>query len=96
MYGVTFHLSFFNLSHGHKTNLRIYLHRVYMCSCDIEILAHAERFGLFHLFTLFLEGFHYTARVRHALHTTGCILVAASLVVSSAFMRMALILRLLE
>ena len=37
--------------------------RIYMCICFhlFEILAHAEIFGLFHLFTLFLEEFGYTA-----------------------------------
>ena len=36
---------------------------VYICSCVYEILAHAELFGLFHLFTLFLGEFDYTGRV---------------------------------
>ena len=36
------------------------------------IHAHAELFGRFHLFTLFLEEFDYTARVQHVLQTTGC------------------------
>ena len=34
-----------------------------------RILAHAELFGIFHLFTVFLEEFDYTARVQHALVT---------------------------
>ena len=33
--------------------------------------AHVELFGLFHLFTLILDEFDYTARVQHVLHTTG-------------------------
>ena len=44
-----------------------------------RIPAHAELFGLFHLFTLFLEEFDYTARVQHVLHTTGCSWVAVVL-----------------
>ena len=39
----------------------------YNCSRLFRILAHAELFGIFHLFTLFLEEFYYTARVQHAL-----------------------------
>ena len=41
-----------------------------MCGRLFLIPAHAELFGLFHLFTLFLEEFDYTARVQHVLHTT--------------------------
>ena len=37
---------------------------VYICSRLYEVLAHAELFGLFHLFTLFFEVFDYTARVQ--------------------------------
>ena len=44
---------------------------VYICGPLFRIHAHAERFGLFHLFTLFLEEFDYTTRVQHVLHTTG-------------------------
>ena len=40
---------------------------VYICSRLFRILAHADLFGIFHLFTLFLEEFDYTARVQHAL-----------------------------
>ena len=32
-----------------------------------RILKHAELFGIFHFFTLFLEEFDNTARVQHAL-----------------------------
>ena len=32
-----------------------------------RILAHAEPFGIFHLFTFFLEEFDYTARAQYAL-----------------------------
>ena len=47
----------------------IYAHGrgVYICSRLFRILAHAEVFGIFHLFKLFLEGFDYTAKVQHAL-----------------------------
>ena len=44
---------------------------VYICSRLFEIHGHAEHFDLFHLFTLFLRDFDYTARVQHVLHTTG-------------------------
>ena len=44
---------------------------VYIFGCLFRISAHAELFGLFHLFTLFLEEFDYTARVQHVLHPTG-------------------------
>ena len=44
---------------------------VYICGRLFRIPAHAELFGLFHLFTLFLEEFDYTARVQYVLHTTG-------------------------
>ena len=44
---------------------------VYICPRVYEVLAHAERFGVFHLFTLFLEEFDYTTRVPRVLHTTG-------------------------
>ena len=44
---------------------------VYICGRLFRIPAHVEHFGLFHLFTLFLEEFDYTARVQHVLHTTG-------------------------
>ena len=40
---------------------------VYICSRLFRILAYAELFGIFHLFTLFLEEFDYTARVQHVL-----------------------------
>ena len=40
---------------------------VYICSRLFRILAHAELFGIFHLFTLFLEEFDCTAGVQHAL-----------------------------
>ena len=43
---------------------------VYICGRLFRIPAHAELIGLFHLFTLFLEEFDYTARVQHVLHTT--------------------------
>ena len=43
------------------------VHGVYICSRPFRILAHAEFFGIFHLFTLLLEEFDYTARVQHAL-----------------------------
>ena len=39
--------------------------------CVYEILAHAELFGLFHLFTLFLEEIDYTAKVQHWLQLGG-------------------------
>ena len=38
--------------------------------CLLRIPTHAEMFGLFHLFTLFLEEFDYTAREQNVLHTT--------------------------
>ena len=44
---------------------------VYICGRLFRIPAHAELFGLFHLFTLFLKEFDYTAREQHVLHTTG-------------------------
>ena len=44
---------------------------VYICGRLFRIPAHAELFGLLHLFTLFLEEFDYTARAQHALHTIG-------------------------
>ena len=40
---------------------------VYNCSRLFRMLAHAELFGIFNLFTLVLEEFDYTARVQHAL-----------------------------
>ena len=43
---------------------------VYICGRLFRIHAHAEFFGLFHLFTLFLEEFDYIARVQHVLHIT--------------------------
>ena len=49
----------------------IYMRGVYVCDHLFRIPAHAEFFGIFHLFTLFLEEFDYTARVQHVLHTTG-------------------------
>ena len=44
---------------------------VNVCPREFEVLAHAELFGLFYLFTLFLEQFDYTARVQRVLYTTG-------------------------
>ena len=52
---------------------------VYIFGRLFRIHGHAELFGLFHLFTLFLEEFGYTARLQHVLHTTGCSLVAVVL-----------------
>ena len=43
-----------------------------ICGRLFRIPAHAELFSLFHLFTLFLDEYDYTARVQHVLHTTGC------------------------
>ena len=40
---------------------------VYICSRLFKLLAHAELFGIFHLFTLFLKEFDYTTRVQHEL-----------------------------
>ena len=45
---------------------------VYICGHLFRIPAHAELFGLFHLFTMCLEEFDYTAGVQHILHATGC------------------------
>ena len=41
---------------------------IYICSRLFRILAHAKLFGIFHLFTWFLDKFDYTAtcRVHHA------------------------------
>ena len=38
-----------------------------MRGCPFRIPAHADLLGIFHLFTLFLEEFDYTARVQHTL-----------------------------
>ena len=43
------------------------LHKQYNISRLFRIVAHAELFGILHLFTLILEEFDYTARVQHAL-----------------------------
>ena len=40
---------------------------VYTCLRLFRLLAHADLFGIFHLFRLLLEEFDYTARVQHAL-----------------------------
>ena len=40
-------------------------------AANIFVPVFSERFGLFHLFTLLLEEFDYTARVQQVLHATG-------------------------
>ena len=49
-----------------------FLRRAAYIFVAFPIYAHAIIFGLFHLFTLFLGEFDYTARVQHVLQTTGC------------------------
>ena len=48
-----------------------FLRRAVYIFVAFRIYAHAKLFGLFHLFTLFLEEFDYTARIQHVLQTTG-------------------------
>ena len=47
---------------------RIYL---WLSFRNTHVPAHAELFGLLHLFPLYLEEFDYTVRIQHVLRTTG-------------------------
>ena len=62
-----FNICLFSDTVGGKGVLLEILHRKYNISRLFRIVAHAELFGIFHLFTLILEEFDYTARVQHAL-----------------------------
>ena len=47
--------------YNHDINVRMRATYIFV-PCVYEVLEHAELFGLFHLFTLFLKVFDYTTR----------------------------------